>query len=611
MKRFVLGILVLLTAAQATFARETNIANVYDRVSQSLNGKWQIIVDPYENGFYNYRYQPFDATEPASGGYFLDRQQSDKSQLLEYNFDRSPSLDVPGDWNSQDPQLFYYEGAVWYRKRFEYQPGEEGMRQFLSFGAINYEAHVYLNGRKLGVHVGGFTPFQYEVTDRLVKGENSVVVLVKNQREKDAVPTLNTDWWNYGGITRDVLLLETPAVFVSDFYLSIERDRKSIRVRATVEGAKRGELVVVRIPELGVEAKFKTHEEGKVEGLIDTPRGLELWSPESPKLYDVEIAAAGDRMIDRVGFRTIETRGREILLNGEPLFLRGISIHEENPLRGGRAVSAEDSRLLLGWAKELGCNFARLAHYPHNESMARVADEMGILLWEEIPVYWTISWENEATLANARDQLKALVMRDRNRASVIVWSMANETPISEARTHFLKTLVDDARAMDPTRLISAAMEFHNPPENDAHKIVNDPFGAYTDILSFNEYVGWYDGLPEKIDRVTWEIGYEKPVVISEFGAGALFGMRGDALTRFSEEYQADLYERTVKMLERIPGFSGATPWVLVDFRSPRRPLADVQDGWNRKGLIDDNGQRKQAFYVLQRYYEAKAAEAEK
>ncbi len=602
-------LLLSLFLGASSFGRADNIANVYPRVSQVLNGKWRVIVDPYENGYYNYRLQPFDATEPATGGYFLDRPMTDRTALQEYDFDSAQTLTVPGDWNSQDDKLFYYEGALWYRRTFDFDASESQARQFLHFGAVNYEAHVYLNGRKLGKHVGGFTPFQFEVTDRLQDGKNSLVLMVDNKRHKDAVPTLNTDWWNYGGITRDVLLLETPETFVSDFTVKLDPTGKFIEVATQLEGSQLSQEVTIEIPELALSKSVKANAEGYAKIRLPAPSDLQRWSPQSPKLYDVVVQSESDRVQDRIGFRTIEVVGRDILLNGEPIFLRGISIHEENPFRGGRAFGVEDAQLLLGWAKELGCNFARLAHYPHSEHMARVADEMGILLWEEIPVYWTISWENEETLANARGQLRTLVMRDRNRASVIIWSMANETPISEARTKFLKRLVDDTRKLDPTRLISAAMETHSEPGNGDHKIVNDPFGAYTDILSFNQYIGWYDGLPEKIDRVTWEIGYEKPVIISEFGAGALQGKRGDALTRFSEDYQADLYARTVEMLERIPGFSGTTPWILVDFRSPRRPLAVVQDGWNRKGLIGDNGVRKQAFYILQDYYEKKKEEA--
>jgi beta-glucuronidase len=241
--------------------------------------------------------------------------------------------------------------------------------------------------------------------------------------------------------------------------------------------------------------------------------------------------------------------------------------------------------------------------------MARVADELGLMLWEEVPVYWTIAWDNPDTLANARAQLAGLIVRDRSRASVIVWSVANETPISEARTRFLKSLVDTARSLDATRLVSAAMEVRTDPHDRAHKIVDDPFGAFTDLLSFNEYIGWYDGLPDMLPNVRWSLAYDKPVVISEFGADALQGLHGDASVRFTEEYQARLYRLTLEMLGRIPQWRGATPWILCDFRSPRRPLPRIEDGWNRKGLIGSNGQRKQAFLELRAFYESLAGQA--
>jgi len=276
-------------------------------------------------------------------------------------------------------------------------------------------------------------------------------------------------------------------------------------------------------------------------------------------------------------------------------------------MRGGRAYSREDAQMLLGWAKELNCNYVRLAHYPHSENMTRVADEMGILVWEENPVYWTILWDNQPTFDNAKQQLTDLITRDKNRASVIFWSMANETPVSEARTSFLRRLAEHARSLDDTRLISAALEVHgNSNPND--KIVEDPFAEYVDIVNFNQYIGWYDGIPEKCDRTNWIIKYNKPVMISEFGADALQGLHGDALTRWTEEYQEDLYKRTLPMLSKIPQFRGVTPWILCDFRSPRRPLANIQDGWNRKGLIGQNGTKKKAFFVLQDFYKQKELE---
>ena len=568
-----------------------------------MNGEWRVIVDPYENGYYNYRRQPFEAAAKPTGGYFLDRKPADKSELIEYDFDSSPTLRVPGDWNSQDERLYYYEGTVWYRRTFDYAPSPARRRVFLRFGAANYAADVYLNGRKLGRHVGGFTPFEFEVTGRLQPTRNSLVVKVDNTRRVEAVPTVNTDWWNYGGLTRDVTLIETPAVFIRDYRVQLAaRGGRTLSGEVRLDGATEPAEIVVSIPEAGVTHRVRSDSRGVAS--FETPApALQVWSPEQPKTYAVTLTAGEDRIEDRIGFRTVSVRGRDILLNDRPVFLRGVSLHEENPLRGGRAYSAEDARLLLGWAKELGCNFVRLAHYPHNEHMARVADELGLMLWEEVPVYWTIQWDNSETLANAKAQLTELIERDRNRASVIVWSVANETPVSAPRTRFLRALVETARALDATRLVSAAMEPHIDPHDANHRIVDDPLGAHTDVLSFNQYIGWYDGLPDKLQQIRWSIGYDKPVIVSEFGADALQGLHADRLTRFSEEYQEDLYRETLSMLRRIPNWRGATPWILVDFRSPRRPLPNVQDGWNRKGLIGSNGVRKKAFFVLQDYYQ--------
>ncbi len=607
MKIFLL--LVGLAANAAVTARgDAVIADVFARQVTSLNGKWNVIIDPYDTGYFDYRRQPYDAGGKVTGGYALDHQAKDKTELVEYNFDTSPTLNVPGDWNSQDAKLFYYEGSVWYRQKFDAQKSTPDHRLFIYFGAVNYEADVYLNGKKLGKHIGGFTPFAYEVTGLVKEKGNSLVVRVNNNRHAEGVPTVNTDWWNYGGLTRDVLLVETPATFISNFSTRLKAGTtNTIAVSVQLDGDEKAQTVSVRFPMLKIAAEMKADTNGLARFEL-TPASLALWSSESPTLTEVEISAGADLLKDRVGFRSIATSGTEVLLNGKKVFLRGICIHEENPLEGRRAWSEADARQLLGWAKELGCNFVRLAHYPHNEHMARVADELGIMCWEEIPVYWTIAWTNEATLANAKSQLDALIARDQNRASVIVWSVANETPVSEARTKFLKALVDEARSLDNSRLISAAMEVHSEPNHPDHKIVDDAFGEFTDLLSFNQYTGWYGSTPDAIDRVTWSIKYHKPVFISEFGADAKQGFHADALTRFSEEYQADVFRRTLPMLDKIPGWVGCTPWILCDFRSPRRPLPGIQDGWNRKGVVGQNGEKKMAFEVLKNFYADKAKE---
>ncbi|HKB65941.1 MAG TPA: glycoside hydrolase family 2 TIM barrel-domain containing protein [Pyrinomonadaceae bacterium] len=598
----ILFLILLFFVVPAVQAQQTGlIANIDGRKTVSLDGQWQTIIDPYETGYYDYRYLP------SANGYFKDAKPTTKSDLIEYDFDTSESLSVPGDWNTQKERLLLYEGTIWYKKSFDYQKTPD-TRLFVYFGGANYLADVYLNGQKLGRHEGGFTPFNFEITNLVRERANSLIVKVDNQRHRDGVPTLNTDWWNYGGLTREVKLIETPATFVQDYFIQLQQgSREQISGWVKLTGDKLKQKVTIQIPEVRLSRSFETDVNGIAQ--ISFAADLTLWSPDNPKLYDVVVETETDRVADLIGFRSIETKGPEILLNGRPLFLRGVSIHEEAPFRGGRAYSKEDALTLLGWAKELGCNFVRLAHYPHNESMVRLADKLGLMVWSEIPVYWTILWENPATFENAQTQLEEMIARDKNRAAVIIWSMANETPIGEARLSFLRKLVNRARALDSTRLISAALERHYL--DGQTEMIDDPLGEYLDVLGCNEYVGWYDGLPEKADRLEWKTKYQKPLIMSEFGGDALYGKHGDPLTRWTEEYQEDLYQRTVKMLKRISFLRGTSPWILMDFRSPRRPLPGIQDFHNRKGLISDRGERKKAFYVMQRYYQELEAARQK
>jgi beta-glucuronidase len=586
--------IVFFSATQGARAQHPSlIQNVGGRKMTSLDGLWRIIIDPYENGYYDYRYLP------SQNGYFKDAKPQTESDLIEYDFDTSDTLKVPGDWNSQAERLLFYEGTIWYKKTFDYRKAPES-RVFVYFGAANYEADVYLNGVKVGRHEGGFTPFNFEVTNLIKDQDNFLIVKVDNKRRRDGVPTLNTDWWNYGGLTRQVSLVETPATFVQDYSVQLAKGSQG-RIHGWVKlnGARLNQKVDVRIPEAGINKSFTTDTGGLAQ--IDFEAKLQLWSPDSPKLYNVAIDAETDRVEDQVGFRSIEVRGADILLNGKPIFLRGVCIHEEAPYRGGRAFSRDDALTLLNWAKELGCNFVRLAHYPHNEFMIREADRLGIMVWSEIPVYWTILWENQSTLQNAQNQLGEMVARDRNRASVIIWSMANETPLGEPRLRFLRSLVDQTRTLDSTRLISAAMERHYL--DPTTQMIDDPLGEYVDVLGCNEYVGWYDGLPEKMDGLVWKTKYQKPLIMSEFGAEAPFGHHGPATRRWTEEFQEKAYEHQTRMLAKIPFLRGTAPWILVDFRSPRRPLPGIQDFYNRKGLISDRGEKKKAYYVMKRFYQ--------
>jgi beta-glucuronidase len=589
--------------AAALYGQQVDtIQNAGGRAGASLNGAWQYLLDPYEAGYYDFHMKPI-----ADGGLGSNRAPADKGDKYELAFNSlTPVLQVPGDWNTQRPELLWYEGNAWFRHSFDFTP-PPGHRQFLWFGAANYHAIVFLNGKKLGEHTGGFTPFQFEVTGVLKPRDNAVIVKVDDTRRADAIPMNMTDWWNYGGLTRGVRLIDLPDTFIQDYVVQLEKgSRNRIAGWVRLNGAKKRQKVTIRVPEAS--ASFTTESDDAGLARFTFPASLTLWSPENPKLYAVEVAADSDRVTDRIGFRSIEAVGTKILLNGKPVFLRGVAMHAEAPFRSGRVASEADALALLTWAKELGCNFVRLAHYPHDEVMTRLADQMGLLVWSEVPVYWAVQWESQAAYANAERQLSEMITRDHNRASVVFWSVANETPLGDARTKFLGNLAAKVRELDNTRLVTAATL---PHRTDPQTItIDDPLGKHLDVLGCNEYIGWYDGPPSKLDTTTFKSIYDKPLIMSEFGAEAPFGRHGDDDTAWSEEYQANVYRRQIGMMQRIPFLQGMAAWILMDFRCPRRFLSGIQDGYNRKGLVSDRGEKKQAFYVLREFYESAAGRAE-
>jgi beta-glucuronidase len=585
------------------------ISNIDARKSIDLNGKWQYIVDSYETGFYDYRYKELNEKNPEA--YWNTDIQANRTEKKEHGYVDKYSINVPGDWNHQQPEFLYYEGTIWYKKSFDYKKGAEGNKCYLYFGAVNYRADVYLNGKKLGMHKGGFTAFNFEVPAGLLKEkDNFLVVKVDNKRHADEIPTLNTDWWNYGGITRDVKLVEVPSTFIQDFVVQLKKNStgkapaKSPEVEGWVklnQAPAAGETVTIEIPELKYKKDFPAA--GQTTALNFKLPKVQLWSTATPKLYKVIVSTKTDRTEDKIGFRTIEAHGIQVLLNGKPVFMRGISIHGEIPQDVRRAYTQEDAAQLLRQSKELNCNMVRLAHYPHDEKITRLADSLGMLVWSEIPVYWTIDFTSQEVLDKAKVQLEEMITRDHNRASVIIWSVGNETPISPVRTNFMRSLLTRARELDNTRMVSAALEVNYSALNDMNS-VDDPLGEFVDLVSFNEYLGWYGGLPDKCRTTNWDTPYNKPLFISETGGDGKGGFHADSLTRFSEEYQEWFYKEQTAMMKRMPAkFVGISPWVLNDFRSPRRNNPFYQEGWNRKGMYDDKGNKKKAFFILKAYYD--------
>ncbi|MEM9611277.1 MAG: glycoside hydrolase family 2 TIM barrel-domain containing protein [Actinomycetota bacterium] len=570
------------------------LTNVLRRERRSLDGAWRTIVDPYETGY----------TWILGGrnphGYFRDATPKSPSDRVEYDFDSSPTLEVPGDWTTQDDALRYYEGSVWYRRRFAADERPDH-RTFLHIGAANHRCRVFLDGEELATHEGGFSPFAVELTGRL-GGEHSLVCQVDNSRRSDAVPATRTDWWNDGGITRSVSLIEVPETFLVDAWITMAPDGSLVGGGRVDGPGASNTMVALDVARTAITAD--TGADGTFAIAADAPPDLERWAPGRPVLHDVRWSVGEDEVHDEVGFRTVRADGNQILVNDEPVFLKGISIHAEAPIRGGRAHGPHDAKQHLDWAEELGANFVRLAHYQHDEHMLLEADRRGLLAWCELPVYWGIDFGNDDTLGAALDQVDELVVRDRSRASAILWSIANETVPGEERTNFLSHLIDRARDHDPTRLVTAALFTNFTTEPEHH--VEDPLGELVDVIGINQYLGWYYAEIADVADHRWTTAFGKPVVFSELGAGAKQGLHGPADHRWTEEFQVAVYEAQLAMLANVPDLAGLSPWILADFRTPLRVLSGVQDGWNRKGLVSDRGIKKAAFATLRRYYESRA-----
>lgn len=555
---------------------------IYDRFrkKESLNGEWHYAVDQYDTC--------------VSQRWYEENYYDEDGNLLptDYSFDEWDTMYLPCCWNTFDKMFLLYEGSMIFTRKFFFAKQNEDERVFLKIGAVNYICRVYLNKKYVGMHKGGSTPFYFDITDFL-EHSNRIIIQADSTRRNGQVPPPVTDWFNYGGIYRDIEMIRVPKIHIKNFGIALMPDSGFKKIRAEVVLSEKVDSTAsLIIDRLGVKVDIPI-KDGIGEIVFEA--APELWSPESPKLYDVTLNCENDSVKDSVGFREIRVRGMDILLNGKPIFLRGISCHEDSA-PNGKALTDEERIENIRIAKELGCNFMRLAHYPHSERMSQLADEMGLLLWEEIPVYWAVHFGTKDTYYDAENQLCELMTRDYNRASVIIWSVGNENPDTDERLKFMGDLANFAHRYDPARLVSAACLV-----NFAKNAIEDRLEQYLDIIGLNEYCGWYAANFKTLPALFENSNPEKPVIITEFGADAMAGNRGTVTDKGTEDCQAFVYEKQIENIHKISYIKGMTPWILRDFRCPRR-TAVTQKYYNTKGLVSASGKRKMAFGVLRSFY---------
>lgn len=511
---------------------------------------------------------------------------------------------VPGSWNEQVPGARDALGPAWYERHFE-APQAAGQHVAIRFGSAVYAAQAWLNGQWLGEHEGGHLPFTLPCSAALAEGENVLVVRVDGRLGRDRVPPglvpaehshgrvfhpdVPFDFFPFAGLHRRVELVATPRHGISDLRVRTVLDGDGTATLHVAAEAPGGELTLA----LDGEPITCPHRVGREQ----------LWHPDRPRLHrlDAELRRGGalvDRYTLQAGLRTVTVDADRLLLNGAPVELRGFGRHEDFPVLGRGAVPALAARDLL-LMRELGANSLRTAHYPCDEETLDIADRLGLLVIAETPavgLYFAAAGVPRAGEDLARRQELALrfvaelVARDRNRACVIAWSVANEPRMNyPGAAAALGELCGAARALDATRPVGYATDLPGSPGLEA-----------ADVVFLNAYPGWYH-LPADLDAAESALGgqldriherHAKPIVITEFGADAIPGSHADPPALWSEEYQAELIERLIRVARQRPFVAGAHVWAFADFataQATHRPQS-----LNYKGVFTRDRQPKLA-----------------
>lgn len=522
-------------------------------------------------------------------------------------FDQMP---VPACWNNELGK-YDYEGVAWYRTRVTCETAEH-LR--LLFHAVQGHADVYWDGRHLGYHFGGFTPFEFTIPC-VAAGEHELIVRTDSTLERNTIPTHVVDWFHYGGIIRPVEVQRLSDVSIQGMRIAYDMTGESsadvhvsLTLRSLAEEAAEVPVSLYRNGELFHSELVRLDAGGRAElNVSQAWTELRRWEPGDPALYWIRAVAGEDDRTDRIGFRTVETRDKKILLNGKELYLQGVNRHEEHP-EWGFAFPNKLMTKDLDIIQQMGCNTVRGSHYPQSEYWLDLLDERGVLFWSEIPI-WGACLPAEDTddslfVQRALTMMEEMIDRDLHHPSILFWSVHNEIDTRSRQAYDLSVkLTELVRSKDRSRLVAYAT---------MHPMEDICLGMF-DVIGINYYGGWYNGhvdfetMLETFHERCRAYGAENtPVLMTEFGGAGIYGDTGWEPRLFSEDYQADLLGRALKLFRSDEKISGTCVWQFADtradIRSHRGFFRDRARAFNNKGLVNEYRKPKLAYRVVKGIY---------
>ncbi len=516
------------------------------------------------------------------------------------------SIHVPSAWE-QLPGLENYRGKAWLRTTV---PAAEGWALRLVFGGVSHTADVFIDGKHVGHHYDAFTPFDV-VVPRLSEGDHELVVQVDNSFGEHSALHIDNDYYTYGGITRPAEVQLVPPVYIDRlFALPVRRGGKwdlDVRVRLANWSRKtetRGVAVMVaggflELDEVSVKPGSTAEVTGRLKDL-----DVSDWTPDSPELYEVEVLLTegdelADDLIDRVGFREIKVSGKKLLLNGEPIFLQGYNRHEDHG-QFGCAIPLEAMVTDLEILRDLGCNFVRTCHYPNDQRFLDLCDELGFCVWEESHAR-QVKFDHPKFREQIADSTREMIDWHYNHPSILMWGCLNECDsVSASGRKEHQRVIEIIREMDDSRPVTFA----------SNKATDDRCMDLVDIVSWNRYQGWYHGGPDSAgddlkELIKWlnsdaSGGRNKPVIMSEFGGGAIPGYRRPNHAKWTEEFQAELLDHQLEAYLNHTQVVGVAIWQFCDCRVTTGHFNSRPRTMNNKGTVSEYRLPKLAYDVVKR-----------